>query len=125
MISLQVFDTSQFPILTVLYLASAIGTIFLSYYSLKIFFHMRSGRLEKGWKLITEGMVFMSSSFVLIAMSHLLSRDSAAYLYLGIAGTSLMLVGVVIMLLGLRSHYLVWYRKMPVREEKFIDQGSE
>jgi uncharacterized membrane protein len=118
-------DPTQLPILTAMYLAVAVGMVLLSYYSLKIFYHMRSGRLERGWKLTTEGMVFMSSSFVLIAISHLLSRDSRAYFYLGVAGTALMLVGVGIMLLGLHSHYLVWYRKASTHEEKIIDRQAD
>ena len=104
-------------ILTCLNLASAVALVVLAYYSLMIFLHMRLGRLERGWKLITQGIFFMSSGFLFVAIDHSLPRASALYVYIDSVGAVLTLVGIVIMLVGLHSHYVVWYKKTLSNEQ--------
>ena len=98
-------------ILTVLNLASAVALVILAYYALRIFIHMRLGRLEKGWRRITQGIIFMSSGFFFVAVDHALPRASALYFYIDSVGAVLSLIGIVFMLFGLHSHYVVWYKK--------------
>lgn len=103
--------TTQSLILGMLDLASAVALVILAYYALRIFIHMRLGRLEKGWKFITEGIVFMSIGFFFVAVDHALPRSSSLYFYIDSVGAVLSLIGIVLMLLGLHSHYVVWYKK--------------
>jgi hypothetical protein len=117
-------------ILTCLNLASAVALVVLAYYSLMIFFHMRLGRLERGWKLITQGIFFMSSGFLFVAIDHSLPRASTLYIYIDSIGVVLTLVGIVIMLVGLHSHYVVWYKKTLSKEtaketETSVDDHAE
>jgi hypothetical protein len=98
-------------VLTGLNLASAGALIVLAYYSLRIFLHMKLGRLERGWKLITQGIFFMSSGFLFVAIDHLFPRTSVIYIYVDSVGAILTLIGIVVMLVGLHSHYVVWYKK--------------
>jgi hypothetical protein len=102
---------TQSMILTVLNLASAVALVILAYYAVRIFVHMRLGRLEKGWRFITQGIVFMSSGFFFVAVDHSLSRTSTLYFYIDSVGAVLSLIGIVFMLFGLHSHYVVWYKK--------------
>jgi hypothetical protein len=105
-------------ILTSLDLASAVALVVLAYYSLRIFLHMRLGRLERGWKLITQGIFFMSSGFLFVAIDHMLPRASTLYVYIDSVGAVLTLIGIVVMLVGLHSHYIVWYKKTVSSESK-------
>lgn len=96
-------------LLIILNLASAIALIILSYYALRIFLYMRLGKLERGWRLVTEGIVIIGLGFFLIAVDHSLARASLLYFSIDSAGSVLSLVGVVFMLIGLHSHYTIWY----------------
>lgn len=104
-LSLQSFTLSA------LNLASAIALVVLAYYALRIFIHMRLGKLERGWKLITQGIVIISSGFFFVALDHALPRNSVMYFYIDSVGAVLSLGGIVLMLFGLHSHYVVWYKK--------------
>jgi hypothetical protein len=97
--------------LSILNFASALALVVLAYYALRIFIHMRLGRLERGWRLITEGIIFISSGFFFVAVDHALPRNSLLYFYIDSVGAVLSLVGIVLMLFGLHSHYDVWYKK--------------
>jgi hypothetical protein len=97
--------------LAILNLASAIALIVLAYYALRIFVHMRLGRLEKGWRRVTQGIVFMSSGFFFVAVDHSLPRASSLYFDIDSVGAVLSLIGIVLMLIGLHSHYVVWYKR--------------
>jgi nicotinamide riboside transporter PnuC len=102
---------SQAMILAALDLATVVFTIGLGYYAAKIFFHMRLGRLENGWKMMTSGIISLCFGFVFLTFQHLVPRESNLYFYLDSVGTILSIIGIVLMMLGLRSHYLVWTRK--------------
>ena len=101
----------QTVVLTTLNLFSTLGLIILAYYASRIFIHMRLGRLETGWKLIAQGIILMSSGFLFVTIEHVVSRESMLYFYLDSIGASLSLVGIILMLIGLHSHYVVWDRK--------------
>jgi hypothetical protein len=98
-------------ILIALNLATVCATIFLGYYAAKIFFHMRLGRLERGWKMVTGGAISLSFAFLSLALEHFFPRTSNLYFYFEAVGMSFSIAGIVLMVMGLRSHYLVWTRK--------------
>jgi len=98
--------------LIILNLVTLVATIFLGYYAAKIFFYMRLGRLERGWKLVTGGAICLSFAFLALAIQHIFSRQSNLYFYLDGIGMLFSIAGIILMVLGLRSHYMVWTRKM-------------
>ena len=110
--------------LTLLNLVSTIALVLLAYYALRIYFHMRQGRLERGWKFLSQGIIFMSLGFLSISIEHTFSRDSLLYFYLDSIGAVLSLVGIVLMLIGLHSHYTVWYRKLRSSGDKVKDKEN-
>jgi hypothetical protein len=77
----------------------------------RVFLHLSMGRLERGWRLITQGIVFTSSGFFFVALDHAFPRLSLIYFYIGSVGAVLSLIGIVFMLQGLHSYYVVWYKK--------------
>ncbi len=102
---------SPSTILVALDLATVFATIGLGYYAVKIFFHMRLGRLENGWKMVTQGIISLCFGFLFLTFQHVIPRESNLYFYLDAVGTFLSIIGIVLMMMGLRSHYLVWTRK--------------
>lgn len=108
----RILPPPQSATLIVLNLATLVATIFLGYYAAKIFFYMRLGRLERGWKLVTGGAVSLSFAFLTLAIQHIFSRVSNLFFYLDAVGMLFSIAGIILMVLGLRSHYQVWTRKM-------------
>ncbi len=102
---------SETAVLIALNLITVGATIFLGYFAAKIFFHMRFGRLERGWKMVTGGAICLSFAFLSLASYHFFPRTSSLYFYLDVFGMTLSIAGIVLMVMGLRSHYLVWTRK--------------
>jgi hypothetical protein len=102
---------SETAVLIALNLITVGATIFLGYFAAKIFFHMRFGRLERGWKMVTGGAICLSFAFLALAIQHFFPRTSNLYFYLDVVGMTLSIAGIVLMVMGLRSHYLVWTRK--------------
>ena len=62
--------------------------------------------------MVTSGAVCLSFAFLLLGIEHLFSRSSNTYFYLDAVGMSFSIGGIFLMVLGLRSHYLVWTRKV-------------
>ncbi len=61
---------------------------------------------------MTGGAVCLSFAFLSLTVQHLFGRLSSPYFYLDAVGMTLSIAGIVLMVLGLRSHYLVWTRKI-------------
>ena len=100
------------PILVIILDIIAIGaTGGLAYYASRLFFHMRSGRFEKGWRLVTEGVVLLCAGFIFITIQDLSGSSSPYYFYFDYVGTALCVIGIIIMSIGLRSQYRVWTLK--------------
>lgn len=111
---------SESALLIALNLVTVLATICLGYFAAKIFLYMRLGRLENGWKLVTGGAVCLCIAFLFLAFQHLFSVHSNLYFYLDAVGMSFSIGGIFLMVLGLRSHYLVWTRKINSRTPKPI-----
>lgn len=76
------------------------------FYALKILANFKSGMLEKGWKQVAIGAIFL----ILAQLLMIVSQASIAGLTypLFIIGSALRLLGMIFMIIGLREHYLVW-----------------
>jgi len=118
---------SESAILIALNLITVGATIFLGYFAAKIFFHMRLGRLERGWKIVTGGAVCLSFAFLSLAIQHFFPRTSNLYFYFDAVGMSLSIAGILLMVVGLRSHYLVWTRKERSKLQRpiMVKEGKE
>lgn len=77
-----------------------------AFYALKILANFRSGMLERGWKDVALGAVFLISAQLLL----LISQIGAAGLTnsLDLAASLLRFLAMIFLILGLREHYLVW-----------------
>jgi hypothetical protein len=109
---------SESVVLIILNLVTLGVTIFLGYFAAKIFLYMRFGRLERGWKLVTGGAICLCFAFLFLAFQHLFSGKSSLFFYLNAVGMTFSIAGIFMMVLGLRSHYLVWTRRMNDRTPK-------
>jgi protein-S-isoprenylcysteine O-methyltransferase Ste14 len=116
----RILPPSESATLVILNLIVLVATICLGYYAAKIFFYMRLGRLERGWMLVTGGAIFLSFAFLSLAIQHLFSRNSNYFFYFDAFGMTLSIAGIILMVLGLRSHYQVWTRRVDSRAPKPI-----
>jgi len=69
---------------------------------------------------MTGGAICLSFAFLSLAFQHLFGRLSSPYFYLDAVGMSFSIAGIFLMVLGLRSHYLVWTRKVSSRAPRPI-----
>jgi hypothetical protein len=89
-----------------LILVSAV--VILGYYASKLFFYMKLGRLEKGWRLVAQGAFILCGGFLFGTLQDLSKYGSGYYFNFDYVGTSLSIFGIVLMSFGLRSQYRVW-----------------
>lgn len=85
------------------------GLVVLScfaFYALRILSNFRTGMLEKGWKWVGLGAVFLIFAQLLILISQLGVAELANPLIL--TGSALRVFAMILLVLGLREHYLVW-----------------
>lgn len=116
----RILPPSESATLIILNLATLVATICLGYYAAKIFFFMRLGRLERGWKLVTGGAVCLSFAFLSLTFQHLFSRPPNLSFSFDVFGMSLSIAGIILMVLGLRSHLGVWTRRVDSRVQNPI-----
>ena len=79
--------------------------------------------------MVTGGAVCLSTAFVFLASYHLFSVHSNLYFFLDAVGMTFSIAGIFLMVLGLRSHYLVWTRKINsnnrVPEPVFVNERRD
>jgi hypothetical protein len=114
----HILTPSESATLVILSLVTLVATICLGYYAAKIFLYMRLGRLERGWMLVTGGAICLCFAFLSLAFQHLFPGQSHPFFYLNTLGMTFSIAGMFLMVLGLRSHYLVWTRKTTNRLQK-------
>src|SRR5579875_676315 len=115
----DVLDNFGIPIfLVVLDTISFIAAIGLAYYGARLFLHMRWGKLEQSWKLVTAGAVIFSLGFLSLTIQDLSPAYGYLYIVSDYFGTVLSMIGIVLLLLGLRSHYTVWAQKNLYRQSQ-------
>lgn len=94
--------------LDIVALVAGLGT---GYYSIKMIFYMRHGKMETAWKYFTCGSIVLVVSSVFFSLSDVTHLRSVIYLVWDDLGTGLTSVGFVIILLGFRSLYRTWTLK--------------
>ncbi len=70
--------------------------------------------------MVTGGAISLSFAFLSLAIEHFFSRGSNLYFYSEAVGMSFSIAGIALMVLGLRSHYLVWTRKEYARTPRTV-----
>jgi O-antigen/teichoic acid export membrane protein len=94
--------------LDIVALIAGLGT---GYYSIRMIFFMRHGKMENAWKYFTCGSIVLVASSIFFSLSDVSHFRSWNYLFWDDLGTALTAVGFVIILLGFRSLYRAWALK--------------
>jgi uncharacterized membrane protein HdeD (DUF308 family) len=97
--------------LAVLDFVTLLPAIVLGYYAIRMVILSRRGRLENGWRLITYGAVLLSIGFLWNMLQDLTPAYSLPYIATDFLGTMFVFSGMTLLVLGFRSHYLVWSLK--------------
>jgi len=78
--------------------------IALLYYAMRILTSFKKGMLERGWKLLSEGIIILVGGELIITLSNY--QSAGGYLFqLGIGVDAL---GVCFAILGFKSHSDIW-----------------
>ena len=81
-------------------------TCFFAFYALKLLANFRQGMLERGWKQVAIGALFLIvAQFFFLPSS---AANSALSVALTLTGMSMRLIAMILLILGLRAHYMVW-----------------
>jgi protein-S-isoprenylcysteine O-methyltransferase Ste14 len=73
-----------------------------------MYYHLRRGRLEKGWSQILLGSALITSGYFFLTVEDLLLAYSSFYEIVDYIGTIICTLGLIVLMLGLRSHYSAW-----------------
>jgi hypothetical protein len=101
--------------LDIIALCAAIGS---GYYATRMIFYMRKGRMERAWKYLTSGAIFIIVGSVFFSITDIVPAYGTAYLISDNLGTGIMSGGFILLLLGFRSLYRVWTLKDLVKERE-------
>ena len=96
-------------------IVGAVLLVLLSYYAFATLLWMRAGKLEKSWRYLSRAVIFLTAGVLLFSLSS--SVPPNILLPFTWFASAIMLVGTFLLLLGFRSHYLVWSGK-ELRVEK-------
>ncbi|MDA4130635.1 MAG: hypothetical protein OK457_07680 [Thaumarchaeota archaeon] len=97
--------------LVVLDIIAIFAVIGVGYYATKMFYHMRRGRLERGWLPMIFGAILVAAGYVFLTLEDFFLAYSFFYQTLDYLGTAICSVGLIVIMLGLRSHYKAWSLK--------------
>ncbi len=86
-------------------IGSALLLVF-GFYALKLLASFRKGVLEKGWKEVTVGAIFLVLAQFLIIVSGFGAPSLVSPLNISVQ--AMRFVGIVLLILGFRAHYQVW-----------------
>jgi len=78
--------------------------VVLLFYAVNILRAFRKGMLERGWKLLSQGIIILVVGEVLLGFSNY--YPVGGYLYQ--LGLAVDMVGVFCAILGFRSQYIIW-----------------
>ena len=96
-------------------IAAALG---VGYYAARMYYHLRQGRLEKGWSQILLGATTIACGYFFLTVEDLfLTYSSFFYVSLYYIGTVICTVGLIVLMFGLRSHYSAWVLKRSQKSE--------
>jgi hypothetical protein len=80
--------------------------LFFGFYALKLLSNFREGMLEKGWKQVATGALFLIVAQLLFLIPVMGSSPLANAL--NYIGTATRFLAMAFLILGLRGHYMVW-----------------
>ena len=97
--------------LVLLDLISILGVVGVGYYAAKMFYHMRRGRLEKGWLPMIYGASIIAIGYVFLTLEDFFLAYSISYLIADYVGTAICSAGLIVVMFGLRAHHNAWSLK--------------
>ena len=95
--------------------------IALLYYALRILTSFKKGMLERGWKLICQGIIILVAGELVILLSDY--QPTGGYLYQ--LGTGIDTLGLCLVILGLKAHYDIWRMGKEYRDKKPVPPEVE
>jgi len=98
-------------LLLVVDFTSVLAACGLIYYGVKMMLHMRWGKFEKSWQLLSAGAVSLAAGYGILSIEDFYPAYSYIYTSLDYVGTIFATFGVVLLLLGFREHYNIWMLK--------------
>ena len=106
---LQLFPFLNLPVqLIVLDLVSIAAALGVGYYAARMFYHLRQGRLEQGWSMMLNGATLIACGYFFLTVEDLLLAYSSFYVGVDYIGTIICTIGLIVFMMGLRSHYSAW-----------------
>lgn len=94
----------------------------IGYYASRIMVQMRTGLLEKSWRYLVAASIVLLCGVVLFIAQQFVN-SSVIVDALSHVSALLMVIGGIYILLGFRSHYMVFNPKHPKTDtKKFVDQ---
>ena len=79
---------------------------FFGFYALKLLSNFREGMLEKGWKQVAIGALFLIAAQILFLIP--LMGSSPLVTALNYTGSAMRVFAMIFLILCLRAHYMVW-----------------
>ena len=80
----------------------------MSYYASKMLYTSRFGKLEKGWTLVTVGAILAPVGLLILTLQDFTQSYSLLYLVMDYLGTIPCALGLMLLMLGVRSQYSTW-----------------
>lgn len=78
--------------------------IALLYYALRILTSFKKGLLERGWRILSVGIILLVAGVLIMTLSNYITVGG--YLYQ--LGIGINAIGVCLAVMGFKSHYDVW-----------------
>jgi hypothetical protein len=87
---------------------SILAVIGVGYYAGKMFFHMRRGRLERGWLPMLYGASMIAVGYAFLTLEDFFLAYSFYYETVDYIGTAITAAGLIVVMFGFRAHYKAW-----------------
>ena len=112
----------QLVVLDFVSIAAALG---VGYYAARMYYHLRQGRLEKGWNMILVGAALIASGYFFLTVEDFFLAQSFFYVSVDYIGTVICTVGLIVLMMGLRSHYSAWSLRRSERSKSNVVEERE
>ena len=97
--------------LVMLDLISILAVVGVGYYAARMFYHMRRGRLERGWLPVFYGASIVAVGYVFLTLEDFFIAHSIFYQIADYIGTAICTAGLIVVMFGLRAHHMAWSLK--------------
>ncbi len=88
----------------------------MAYYAFHMINQMKSGRLEKSWRYMTQGALIIAIDAIVLMMQLFGSASNLIVVGTTYAGATFAIIGGFMIMLGFREHYLAWSAKLKPRK---------